>query len=152
MEGKVSYQERRSILNLFSGILIAVIYSAYMIQRYPQADAYSPEVFQFWGAFFLILIGVSIVARIIIFILFAILNAIMQQEQEPDITDERDRLIELKSMRTGFYVFMIGFIVALVMVAAGQPPAVMFITLLCAGLASDMISTIFEFYFYRRGV
>jgi hypothetical protein len=148
----VSYQERRSILNLFSGILITVLYSAYMIQRYPQADAYSPEVFQFWGAFFLILIVVSIVARIIIFILFAILNAIIQQEQEPDITDERDRLIELKSLRNGGYVFILGFIVAMVTVAAGQTPAVMFVTLLCAGLVSDMISTLSEFYFYRRGV
>ena len=148
----MSYQERRSIVNLMSGILITVLYSAYMIQRYPQAEAYSPEVFQFWGSFFLILIVVSIVARIIIFILFAIINAITQQEQEPDITDERDRLIELKSMRNGGYVFILGFVLAMVMIAAGQPPAVMFVTLLCAGFVSDMFSTISEFYFYRRGV
>jgi hypothetical protein len=148
----VSYQERRSIVNLISSILITVLYSAYMIQRYPQAEAYSPDVFHFWGSFFLILIVVSIVARIIIYILFSIINAIATQEQEPDITDERDRLIELKSMRNGFYVFIIGFVVAMVTIAAGQPPTMMFITLLCAGLVSDMISTISEFYFYRRGI
>lgn len=148
----MSYQERRSLVNLFSGILITVLYSAYMLQRYPQAEAYSPEVFQFWGSFFLILIVVSIVARIIIYILFAILNAIIQQEQEPDITDERDRLIELKSMRNGFYVFILGFVGSMVTVAAGQPPAVMFIALLGAGFVSDMFSTISEFFFYRRGV
>lgn len=148
----MSYQERRSIVNLISSILITVLYSAYMIQRYPQAEAYSPDVFHFWGSFFLILIVVSIVARIIIYILFSIINAIATQEQEPDITDERDRLIELKSMRNGFYVFIIGFVVAMVTIAAGQPPTMMFITLLCAGLVSDMISTISEFYFYRRGI
>jgi hypothetical protein len=148
----VSYQERRSIVNLISGILITVLYSAYMIQRYPQADSFSPEVFQFWGSFFLILILVSIVARIIIYILFAIINAIAQQEQEPDITDERDRLIELKSGRNGGYVFILGFVLAMVMIAAGQSPAVMFITLLCAGLVSEMISNVCEFIYYRRGV
>jgi hypothetical protein len=134
----VSYQERRSLVNLISGIVITILYSAYMIQRYPQADAYSPDVFQFWGAFFLILI--------------AIVNEITHQEQEPDITDERDRLIEMKSLRNGGSVFILGFVLAMVFVAAGQPPAAMFIALLCAGLVSEMASTISEFFYYRRGV
>lgn len=148
----MSYQERRSLVNLISGIVITILYSAYMIQRYPQADAYSPDVFQFWGAFFLILIVVSVVARILIFILFAIVNEITHQEQEPDITDERDRLIEMKSLRNGGSVFILGFVLAMVFVAAGQPPAAMFIALLCAGLVSEMASTISEFFYYRRGV
>jgi hypothetical protein len=57
-EGEMSYQERRSIVNLISTILISALYSAYMIQRYPEGNTYSADVFRFWGAFFLILIPV----------------------------------------------------------------------------------------------
>jgi hypothetical protein len=50
----MSFQERRSIVNVIGTILITAFYSAYMIQRFPEGDAYSPDVFRFWGAFFLI--------------------------------------------------------------------------------------------------
>jgi uncharacterized membrane protein len=148
----MSFQERRAIVNLISGVLITVIYSAYMIQRYPEAGLYSPDVFRYWGAFFLILIPVSIVARIIIFISFYIINTIATREEEPSITDERDRLIELKSGRNGFYVFIAGFLLAMASLVIDQPPAMMFIILVCTGVTSEVVSTISEFYFYRRGV
>ncbi|MBI5668840.1 MAG: DUF2178 domain-containing protein [Chloroflexi bacterium] len=147
----MSYQEKRSLVNLVSVVLITAVYSAYMIQRYPEASPYSPEVFRFWGAFFLILIPVSIVARIVIYILFAIINAIATREEEPPITDERDRLIELKSAQMSLYVFTAGFVLAMVSLVADMPPSAMFIILICAGVVSEMVSDISQFYYYRRG-
>jgi hypothetical protein len=148
----MSYQERRAIVSLISSVLIVVIYTAYMIQRYPQGDVYSPEVFHYWGSFFLILVGVSIVTKIIIYIAFAILNAIATREVEPDITDERDKLIELKSNLNSGYVFILGFMLAMLALVLSQPPAIMFVILLCSGVASQIISDISEFLYYRRGV
>ncbi len=147
----MSYQERRALVSLVETIVISVLYSAYMIQRYPAATPYSPEIFHFWGSFFLILIPVSIVAKIITAIIFAILNAIATREEEPPITDERDKLIELKAQTNGGYVFIIGFILAVGSLVISLPPAAMFIILLLAGMLSQIISDISQFYYYRRG-
>ena len=147
----MSFQERRSIVNLISSVLITALYSAYMIQRFPEASPYSPEVFHFWGAFFLILIPVSIVARIAIYIVFYIVNTIATREEEPSITDERDKLIELKSQTNSTYVFVVGFLLAMGSLIIAMPPSAMFIILLCSGIVSEMVSDISQFYFYRRG-
>jgi hypothetical protein len=147
----MSYQERRSIVSLISNIIIVALYSAWMIQRYPTAEPYSVEIFRFWGAFFLILIPVSIVAKILIAIFFAIANAIATRQIESDITDERDRLFELKSLRNSLYAFAIGFLVAMVSLVVDLPPTVMFILLFCAGVVSEVIGDVSQFYLYRRG-
>ncbi len=147
----MSLQERRVIVILVSTIVITLAYSAYMIQRYPEGNAYSPEVFRFWGAFFLIFIAVSIVARIIIYIVFSIVNAIATREENPPILDERDKLIEVKSTQRSLAVFVLGFVLAMGSLVVDQPPAVMFIILICAGVASEIISGVSQFYFYRRG-
>lgn len=147
----MSFQERRTIVSLMSTILIIVAYSAYMIQRYPEADPYAADVFRFWGTYFLILIPVTIVAKIGIYIAFSIINTIATNENEPDITDERDRLIELKANTTSLYIVSIGFALAMVALVMDMPPAVMFIVLLCAGVVADIVSEASQFWFYRRG-
>jgi uncharacterized membrane protein len=138
-------------VSLLSAILIPVFFSAIRLQSYPNADAYSPEVFRFWGEFFLILVGVSIVARIVIHIIFTILHTIVTRQQEPDITDERDRLIELRSTRSGLYVFGLGFLLAMGTLALDQPPTVMFLALLLTGMMSEIVSDASQFSAYRRG-
>ena len=148
----MSYQERRSLVNLISDIVITVVYSVYRFQSYPETSAYSPEIFRFWGSFFLLLIVVSIVAKIVIYIIFSIINTIATDEHEPSITDERDRLIGLKATRNSFYTFVIGFLLALGSVAIDMPPSTMFIILFCSGFLSSVVSDLSEFYFYRRGV
>jgi hypothetical protein len=147
----MSYQEKRSLVNLISGVLITVCYAAVMMQRYPQADPYAREIFHFWGAFFLILIPVSILARILIYIIFSILNAIATREQDPPIEDERDKLIELRAGQLSFYVFAMGVMLAMGSLVVGLPPAAMFIILICAGVVSEIVSEVAQFYFYRRG-
>jgi hypothetical protein len=151
-EASMSYQERQTLMNMISTILITVLYLAYMMQRYPQTDLYSPEVFRFWGAFFLFLIPVSIVAKIIIYILFTILNAIATRDQTIPITDERDQLIETKANTISNYVFIVGFILAMGSLALNMPPVVMFVVLLVSGVVSSIVSEVSQFYFYRRGV
>jgi hypothetical protein len=147
----MSYQERRAIISLISTILITVVYSAYMMQRYPESGSYSVDVFRFWGAFFLILIPVSILAKIIIHIMFSIIHTIATNEAEPNIMDERDRFIELKAGRNSLYVFSAGVMLAMASLVIDMPPAIMFIILFCSGLVSEMVSEMSKFYFYRRG-
>lgn len=147
----MSYQERLSLVNVVSSLAINAVYAVTMLPRQPQGDAYAPEVFRFWGNYFLILIVVSIVAKIIIHILFSIMNAIATRERESGITDERDHQIELKSNRIGFYVFALGFVLAMLALAMDMPPTTMFLLMLSAGLASDVVGDLTSFFFYRRG-
>jgi len=147
----MSYQERRAIVSLVSTMLITVLYAAYMVQRYPDAGPYSKEVLHYWGAFFLILIPVSIVAKIVITIVFSILNTIATQEAEPSITDERDRMVELKAAQKSLYVFAVGVMLAMGALVLELPPATMFIVLICAGVVSEMVSELLQVFYYRRG-
>jgi hypothetical protein len=147
----MSIQEARAIVSLISTVVISALYSAYMVQRYPDASSYSADIFRFWGSFVLILIPVSIVAKIVIHILFSVVNAIATREDEPLITDERDRLIDLKATRNALYVFSAGFLLAMGSLALDLPPAVMFMILIGAGVAADIVADISQFLFYRRG-
>jgi uncharacterized membrane protein len=147
----MSYQESRSLVNLISTLLINGLYAAYMLPRQPQGDAYSPEVFRFWGTFFLILIPVMIVAKIILFIVFHIINAIATRETEPPITDERDKLIELKATRARYLVFTLGFLIAMISLVGDMPPATMFMILVGSAVVAETVSDLTQFYFYRRG-
>jgi hypothetical protein len=147
----MSFQERQSIVSLISNVLIALLYAAFMAQRYPQAEPYSVEIFRFWGAFFIILIPVAIVAKILVAILFAILNAIATREVEPMITDERDQQFELKATRRSLYVFAGGFLIAMFSLVVDTPPPAMFLILFCAGVVSEVVGDFSLFYLYRRG-
>ncbi len=147
----MSFQERRALISLISTLLIAGLYSAYMLQRQPSADPYAPETFQFWGTFFVLLIPVSIASRIVINIVFMIMNTIVTRETETEKRDERDNLIELKATRNSLYSFAIGVILAMGALALNQPPNVMFILLIIAGVTAEVVSELSQFYFYRRG-
>lgn len=147
----MSFQEKRALVSGVSTILINVLYAREMSARYPTSGDYSPEVFQFWGMYLLLLIGVTIVAYIIIHIIFVILNTIATREEEPNIVDERDKLIDLKATRNSLYVFQIGFLLAMVALVAGAAPSLMFVILIGAGVVSSLVSDISQFYFYRRG-
>lgn len=146
-----SYQELRALMSVISTVIITVPYAVLMFQRYPQTDAYSPEIFRFWGVFFILLIFVSIVAKIALTILFSILNAVITREADGDRTDERDRQIEQKSTQYALYVFSAGFLLAMAALAVDQPPVVMFVILLGAGMLSEVVSDFAKFFFYRRG-
>lgn len=147
----MTYQEKRAVVSVISTLLITALYTAYMAQRYPAVSEYSAEVFRYWGAFFLILIPVSIVAKVIIYILFNIFTTVTTQEQEPSITDERDKLIDLKATRNSLVVFTAGFLAAMAAVALGQSPTVMFILFIASGVLAEVASDLSQFYFYRRG-
>ena len=145
-------KEKQVLASLTASVLIIVFYSLYVYNRYIEAD---PEVlnnFRFWGKSFLILIPVAIIAQIIIHILFAIVNKIVTNEDLDGKEDERDKLIELKSIRVSHWVFTAGFVLAMGSIALGMEPWVMFVTMIASGFLSEVISGSVKIYYYRRGV
>ncbi|MFH0733059.1 MAG: hypothetical protein V2B16_00195 [bacterium] len=145
-------KEKQILVSLIGSILILGFYSIYVYNNY---IAGKPEVlndFKFWGKAFLILILVSIVAQIIIHIVFVIINKILTNEDMPTITDERDKLIELKAIKISYWIFCFGFLLAMGALAIGMQPYVMFLLLIYSMFATGIVESIARIYFYRRGI
>ena len=148
----MTYQEKKTIVTLISGILIFVLYCLYMAPQYPEGGANSPETLRYWGSFVLVLTAVTIIAHILIIIVFNIIFRMTTGEKEPNFEDELDKLIRLKSLRNSFAVFVLGFLLAMGALTIDQPLKVMFIILVASGFLSDMTGSLSRLYHYRRGV
>ena len=147
----MGHHEKQSIVSIIGSVLVIVFYSLYVYRHYIQADMELLNDFQFWGKSFLYLIPVAIVVQIVIQIVFAIVNRIVTQEDIPDITDERDKLIELKCIRISHWIFIVGFMLAMGALAAGMKPYVMFLTLISSGFLATLASEVAKIIYYRRG-
>ena len=148
----MTYQERQNIVNIISGLLITAIYAWIVYQRQVQGSIDLTEDYSKWGIVFLIFIGVSIVARIIILIIFHIINAIATREDDVPAEDERDKLVKLKATRNSYYVFMGGFVISIIGLALGMPIYWLFIAFVITGLVSEIIDNGSQIYYYRKGI
>ncbi|MEN8227670.1 MAG: hypothetical protein ABFS38_05905 [Bacteroidota bacterium] len=148
----MSYQEKQNIVNIFSGLLITTIYALIVYQRHLQGRFDLTEDFDKWGVIFLIFIGVSIVTRIIILIIFHIINAIATREEETPVEDERDKLVKLKATRNSYYAFTGGFFLSVVSLALGMPVYGIFIAFISFGLIAEIIDNSSQIYYYRKGI
>lgn len=144
-------KEKQIIVSLISSVLIMGLYSFYVYNLYISGNESILNDFKFWGKAFLILIPISVAAQIIIHIIFAIINKIITSKDIPTISDERDKLIELKSVRISHWIFLFGFLAAMSSQALGFEPYYMFLMLIAAGFAASIIEGIAQLYYYRKG-
>jgi len=144
-------REKQIIVSLITSILILGLYSLYVFNKYIEGNPDILNDFKFWGKAFLILIPVSVIAQIIIHIVFAIVNKITTNEDIPTISDERDKLIELRAIRISHWLFLCGFLLSMGSQAIGMLPGVMFITLISSGFVASFASEIARIYYYRKG-
>lgn len=147
----MSYHEKRSISTILSTLIYFVIYTIIVLKRYSAKELMTTNDLKLWAIIILVMMLASIIVRIITTIVFTIYYRITSQEEEPQITDERDKLFELKGNRNSLYVFSIGFLIAMIAVALGQPLTMMFFILVLAGFGSDLVGEVSTLYFYRRG-
>lgn len=148
----MSYREKENIVNILSSLLITGIYAWIIYQKQMAGTIDLTDDFQKWGIVFLIFAGISIIARIIIYIIFSILNAIITREEKIPKEDERDKLIKLKATRNSSYSFSIGFFIAIMVLAIGMPSYWLFILFVVSGVISELIDNGSQMYYYRKGV
>ena len=151
------FQERRSLTNIAMTIILTTIYTLVIYSKYTNGDFDTSNMMRFWALIILIFIPISVVARIILMIIFRIFAEIGDEvrgkkEDDRDIVDERDKLIELKSTRVSSVIFVFGFIFALAGQLFNLGISGFFIILLVGGVLSDIGSNISEIIYYRRGV
>jgi hypothetical protein len=145
-------KEKQILVTVISMVLIFTSYFVYVYNKYIAVNFDIVNDFKFWGKTFLILIPVTIISQIIIHIIFAIINKIVTNEDMSTLTDERDKLIDLKAIRISHWVFTAGFLFSMIALAIGMPPYSMFITLIVSGFLSGIISELAKIYFYRKGI
>ena len=147
----MSYQGNTTIAYLISSLLGVGLYSLYVIQQYQEGSFDSTTISRSWGSAVLVVIVVQIVLSIISAILVSVVQAIKTREEEPSLSDERDQLIELKANRISFSVFGIGFVFAMITLAAGLPPLVMFNLMVFSLFGAAIVGYVTQLYLYRRG-
>ncbi|MFB7815555.1 hypothetical protein [Paenibacillus chitinolyticus] len=148
----MSYQEKKIFVSIISNILIFTLYTLYAVNKAEEGSITSASDFSFWGSFILVLLPVSIVAKIIIHIVFIIINKIATNEDEPSFEDELDKIIELKADRVSLYMFFFGFILSMIPLVTDLPTYLTFLVLILFGFLSDLLGRIAQLYFYRKGV
>lgn len=145
-------KEVRIVVTMFSTLLILGLYVLYVYNKYVAGNPEIINELQFWGESFLIMVPVMIVAQIILHIIFAIINKIVTNEDIPSITDEMDKLIELKSLRIYNWVNGIGFLLAMGALALDKQIWVFFVTMLSSCFVAAFFSGLAKIYYYRKGV
>lgn len=137
---------------MLSTVIVLGIYYWSVFERFDSQVMNTDEQLQFWAKAILLAIPISIGNKIVVMIIFAISNYIITREDFPCFEDERDKLIELKSTRNSYFIFGMGFVISLAVLAFGYPPKYMFIALILAGIGSEVFDNLSKLYYHRKGV
>ncbi|WP_027086594.1 hypothetical protein [Cohnella panacarvi] len=148
----MSYQEIKNVVSLISTVCIFGGYCAYVFLNNRDEIWHSTATLSFWGAVVLILIPVSIVARIVVTILFIMIYRMVTKEQEPSFADELDKLIELKASRVSYAVFVVGFLFGMFALAMEWPLSWAFVFMICSGFMAEVADGVAQLYWYRKGI
>ena len=144
-------KEKQLLVTAISMILILGCYALYVYNNYIAENLAIINDTRFWAKAFLILIPVTIASQIVIHIVFAIINKIVTNEDIPTLSDERDKLIDLKAIRISHWIFAMGFLLSMVSQVMGMQLWVMFIILIASGFIAAFVAEITKFYLYRKG-
>lgn len=157
----MSYQEKKIIARLISGILVLAAYCIYVFgvnQTLGDLKHLAVTMLIFIG----IGIGATIVIQIIFHIVFAASLAIKKEqcddkkvESEMEacmVEDEMVKLIDLKSSRVGYAIAGMGFVAGLVSLVLNAAPTVMLNIFFVSCSVGSIIEGLSGIYYYRKGV
>ncbi|MBZ0184374.1 MAG: hypothetical protein K8F60_18080 [Melioribacteraceae bacterium] len=147
----MSFQEKRSIVSLFSNLLISILYLIYILKYHSTTNPLNNNDLAFWGGLILLLVPVKVFGKVVIHIIFIIINKIVTNEDEPNFSDELDKLIELKSLKIAFIIFMSGFVLSMAAIVVGYTASTMFVLLISSLILSEVAGDLSQIYFYRKG-
>jgi hypothetical protein len=145
-------KERQIVISLVCSVVTIVWYALHVYFKHIEGNLEIMNDFRFWGKTFLWLIPIAIVAQIVIHIIYAIINRIITNEDIPTKNDERDKFIELRSIRISHWIFTSGFMCSMVAMAFGFQPYVLFLGLFGSGFLASIVAELVKLFYYRRGI
>ena len=148
----MSYQEKRVAASLISALIVFALYAVYMFGLHQDGRFTDPDASALVGKSAFVLIGVSIVVSIVVQIGVTILHAIVTRECERSMTDERDKLIELRAMKITLIAFSIGYLASMGVLALEMLlPYMVFVLILLSMYVANVLGDISKLFLYRRG-
>ncbi len=149
----MSYQEKRVSISLLGMLAVFAVYAVCMAGYYQDGRLAGPDAGALIGRSVFILMGAGIAAVIVLQIVFAIVNAMVTREEEKPVSDERDRLIDLKAMQVGYMVFSLGFVAAMGLLALGMAALQTALLIIVGAMFfASVIGDVVKLMLYRYGV
>lgn len=148
----MTYQEKKSLITLISSAVLFVLYFLNVYSVVQTSSLYSTNPLKFYAIVVLMMVVVQVIAQIIVFIIFIVINKIITDEDDPNLIDELDKLIELKSTKNFLMTFLIAFFISMISVVLGGNIDTMFVIILGGFAVAGIVSGTSEFLYYRRGV
>ena len=158
----MSYTSKRALVSMGTGIPLLAVYAVYALGGSSPAS----DDLRSWAIAMLIYIGATMIAGIVIQIVFhmAMAIGISVEEKECDsklieriikssmVEDERYRLIELKSSDVCFKFAGFGFVAGLIALAAGAPTVAVLHIVAGSYVLGSLVQGCMIVYLNERGV
>lgn len=147
----MSYQEKNTVVTLTNMLLLFGVYVINLLRMAQQGDLVPITVFSLW--FTLVVVGIitTIAGTIITQIALNIVQVVRTNEEDSFFTDERDNIIDLKGIRSAYYVISLGVLASIIALMLGGSPIVVFIVLTMGAFISSISGEFARLYHYRRG-
>lgn len=146
----MSIQEKETIVSLISTFVIVTGYLFYIDSDYGSVTD-QMSMLTFWATYILLLMPIFILIKIVIIIIFAIINKIITDEELPEHSDELDQLIDLRAARNTLIVMTLSLLGAVSLIPIGYGLEAMLIGIIVCITISMAAWDITRIYFYRRG-
>ena len=158
----MTYNSKKNIIGMAAGIATIAAYIAYVCM----GNLPAPEDIKAWARLMLAFIGIGVAAQIVIQIIFHVAFAVGIAVKEHDkdgektkkivnasmIEDERDKLINLKTLRIGYTCAGAGLIIALFTLAGGASFVTALHIVVGAGAVASLVEGCAGIFFHERGV
>ena len=145
-----------------AGVVLIAAYIIYVCT----GNSPALDEIQAWAKLMLVFIGIGVAVQIVIQVLFHVAFAagIAVKEHDKDgaktknimnaymVEDERDKLINLKSLRIGYSCAGAGLLIALLTLAAGVSVVIALHIVVGSGALASLIEGCAGIYFHERGV
>lgn len=146
----MTYYSKKAIVSGISSIAVFIFFYLDVMEKTASLSVGSFASLKQWGMFFIYLLLAEIAVKIIVMIIFNMINTMITRESEPTIVDERDQLIELKAVRNFCFTFAAGFFLAMSALALNQPMNVMFLILAFSFITAGTILEASYVFYYER--
>jgi hypothetical protein len=164
----MSYQEKRTITMIITGMLLLSSFVLFAILRI-QTDPAILSDLKSWAKWMLIFIGGGIIAailtQIIFHIAFAVSVAVVEERDHAGceegkvetilkremVEDERDHTIELKSSYIGYAFAGFGFILGLILLAITGSAVYLLFALFGSFSLGSIVEGFVKLFLYRKG-
>jgi hypothetical protein len=165
----MAYPIIRTLTRILAGAVVLMVYLLQLNGKY-QNGLLGLNDLQPLAQMMLIFIGIGIVVfiavEIIFHILFSIGLAVKETVKDQDcsdeeignriknemVEDEMSKLIELKSMRAGYFTTGFGFIASVILLALGQPVFTIANILFVSFFFANIVEGFARIYYYKKGI